>query len=116
MANFLELAKAVGQKQSIDSSEQLDQLNTQKASMNQSFDMAIGQVKMKQTEQKAQQSQIKFEEQKSKLKADLIKGMIDKQQAGGSVAVGGDMLGQFANIPTDGDARDMPMIDANSRV
>jgi len=114
MANFADLAKAIGQKKTIDTTEKIDNLNSQKASMNQAFDMAIGQEKMQQTEQKAMQSQMKFEEQRSKLKADLIKNMIDKQQAGGSVAVGGDMLGQYAELPTDNDAREMPMIDMNS--
>ena len=114
MQKFLNIAKAIGQKQTIDTDEKLSTLKAHKNSVNQMLDMAITKTEMQKTEQKAMQDKIKYEEKRAKLKTDFIKSMVDQQQAG-PVAVGGNLVEQFAP-ETAPDAQDLPMIDMNSKI
>lgn len=112
---FTELAKALGQKQMLDTEQKINNLRTQKQSVNQALDLAIAQEEMVKTEQKAVQNQVKYDEKREKLKADLIKTMVDAQQGQGPVAIGGNLVSQFAPEVAP-DAQDLPMIDMNSKI
>ena len=114
MADFRELAKAIGEKRYIDTEEKITDLKAQKTSMNQMIDIALSQAELVKTEQKANQDAIKYEQKRDKLKADLVKTMIDNQANKGPMAIGGDLVGQYAPEVAP-DARDMPMIDVNAK-
>lgn len=113
MANtFVDLAKAIGQSQSLDTQQSISDLRMRKKSVNQMLDMAIAEEELKKTEQDKVKEDIKFEEKRAKIRADLLKNAIDQQQ--GPVAVGGNLMEQFAPDVAP-EAVGLPMIDQNSQ-
>jgi len=113
--DFVQLAKAVGQKATLDTEQQLAEIEQQKNAVNQKFNMSIADMKLQLSEQKNVDNKIKFEEKRSKLRANLLKDVLTAQGSGvGPVAVGGDLLEGFAPATEQG-AENLPLIDMQSQ-
>jgi hypothetical protein len=112
MANFSEMAKAVAEAQALETSDKITEMKAQKDSANQMMTIAIAQEELKKNEQDAQKEQIKSQQKKAKIKGELLKTMA--QNEAGPLAIGDDLVGQFAP-PVESGAENLPLIDMNSQ-
>jgi hypothetical protein len=109
---FVEMAKAIGQSQALNTEQAISDLRLRKKSVNQMLDAAIAQEELKKTEQDKVKEDIKYEEKRTKIRQDLLKSAID--QGAGPVAVGGNLMQQFAP-DVEPEAVGLPLLDQNSQ-
>jgi hypothetical protein len=111
MANFKDMAMAVAQKNTLDANSEIEQLKNQSKAISEFFNQKIGALKIQGLEQKAVQDQFKTQDKQNKIKADLLKQLV--ADGDGPLAIGDDIVGEFAGMQVNADAQGLPVIDAS---
>ena len=110
MSKYLELAQYMSDKGMSDIDTQLQELKAQKEFTNESINQQISQLKIIKGQQKAESQRIKAEQKKQQINKELIKMMVDSGEAG-PMAVGGQMVDQFAGVETEPEATGLPILN-----
>jgi hypothetical protein len=109
MSNFEEMAKAMSEKQTLSTEQEISQLQGQKKLYDAEIDKMLAVLNQKKVKEDAIKSQIKFEQKERQIQADLLKSAIDDQAKSGT-AIGGNLVDGFAPEVEPG-AENLPLID-----
>lgn len=112
MSVFMDIMKVISDKSIGDVKMTEQELKAQKQMVDSQFAQQMAMLKEIQAQQKLENEKLKFEQKKDGLNKELLKNMIDSGQVGqGPMAVGGDMVNQFAGVEVEPEAQGLPIIN-----
>jgi len=113
MADFMELAKFMQEKQIVDHGQQISDLKSKKAQMNDAMEIQIKQHEIQKNQYEKSKADIKYRQKVEKMQADLMKQLID-DSLNRPTAAGPGMLDAMGATEQAPDAEGLPFIDANA--
>ena len=107
--SFEQMAGFMAGKQSLESEQELQQVQSLKKVLDEIFSIQISQKKLTHEQNKSQEQEMKAQQKEQKLNADLISKMMTAQP-GQPVVGNGKIIDQFAP-PIEPEAQGLPMLD-----
>ena len=110
MSKFMEIQKVLSSKTMSDIDSEITKLSSEKSVAAEEYDKQLSALKQAKSGLKAQVAEIDAGLKKQKYQKELVKMMIDSGQVG-DMAVGGQMVDQFAGVETEPEAQGLPILN-----